>query len=295
MNFLDVQVIRQGNKIVTDLYTKPTDTHQLLHRSSCHPGHTKKGMPYRQALRIRRICSEHSFFENRLGNLENFLSDQGYNRGEIEGQFNRVKGLDRNTLLDRKQNHRDDTRITLVLTFHPAFHKVCEILQKRLNALFVDNEHRRIFKDMIFVSFRRAKNIKDTLVRAKVYQPTDEQAEKGTFKCNGRRSCQICALIVEGEAFQNSNESRSFTISSGAYHCNSENVVYLLQCDCCNKKFVGSTKTKFRQRCNVYKSYFRTYYVNIMRAALKGVRRYLRRVFLGISLAKAIRVHFRLA
>ena len=43
VNFLDVQVVRQGNKIVTDLYTKPTDTHQLLHRSSCHPGHTKKG------------------------------------------------------------------------------------------------------------------------------------------------------------------------------------------------------------------------------------------------------------
>ena len=69
----------------------------------------------------------------------------------------------------------------------------------------------------------------------KFTQPTDEQAEKGTFKCNGRRSCQICALIVEGGTFRNFNDSRSFTISSGAYHCNSENVVYLLQCDCCNK------------------------------------------------------------
>ena len=69
-------------------------------------------------------------------------------------------------------------------------------------------------------------NFKVTLVRAKVYQPTNEQAEKGTFKCNGRRSCQICALIVEGETFRNFNDSRSFTISSGAYHCNSENVVY---------------------------------------------------------------------
>ena len=32
MNFLDVQVIKQGNTIVTDLYTKPTDSAQLLHR-----------------------------------------------------------------------------------------------------------------------------------------------------------------------------------------------------------------------------------------------------------------------
>ena len=46
---------------------------------------------------------------------------------------------------------------------------------------------------------------------------------------------------------------------SGRYNCNSENVVYLLQCEVCSKKYVGSTKTKFRQRFNVYKSYFRSY------------------------------------
>ncbi len=62
VNFLDVRVVKKDNTIVTDLYSKPTDTHQLLHRSSCHPGHTKKGIPYGQALRLRRICSEDSFF-----------------------------------------------------------------------------------------------------------------------------------------------------------------------------------------------------------------------------------------
>ena len=36
-------------------------------------------------------------------------------------------------------------------------------------------------------------------------------------------------------------------------------MVYLLQCNICNKKYVGSTTTKFRQRLDVYKSYFRTY------------------------------------
>ena len=33
INFLDVQVIREGTKLMTDLYSKPTDTHQLLHRT----------------------------------------------------------------------------------------------------------------------------------------------------------------------------------------------------------------------------------------------------------------------
>ena len=41
----------------TDLYVKQTDTHQYPHRSSCHPGHCKCGIPYSQALRRPRIYS----------------------------------------------------------------------------------------------------------------------------------------------------------------------------------------------------------------------------------------------
>ena len=33
INFLDVTVIKKGNQLVTDLYIKPTDTHQYLHAS----------------------------------------------------------------------------------------------------------------------------------------------------------------------------------------------------------------------------------------------------------------------
>ena len=54
--FLDVRVNIQEGRIITDLYTKPTDTHQYLHRHSCHPGHCKAAIPYSQALRLRRIC-----------------------------------------------------------------------------------------------------------------------------------------------------------------------------------------------------------------------------------------------
>ena len=48
--FLGVEVIRYGNKLLTDLYIKPTDTHQYLEFSSCHVYHSKKSIPYNQAL-----------------------------------------------------------------------------------------------------------------------------------------------------------------------------------------------------------------------------------------------------
>ena len=52
--FLDTQVtVNDEGRLTTNLYVKPTDTHQYLHRDSCHPGHCKHSIPYSQALRIR--------------------------------------------------------------------------------------------------------------------------------------------------------------------------------------------------------------------------------------------------
>ena len=39
--FLDTTVSINNCKVSTDLYVKPTDTHQYLLSSSCHPYHTK--------------------------------------------------------------------------------------------------------------------------------------------------------------------------------------------------------------------------------------------------------------
>ena len=60
--FLDVNVSLINGKITTDLYTKPTDKHQYLLQSSCHPKHTKRAIPFSLALRLRRICSSDDTF-----------------------------------------------------------------------------------------------------------------------------------------------------------------------------------------------------------------------------------------
>ena len=67
--FLDVQVHLHNNEIQTDLQTKPTDKHQYLLKSSCHPNHTKRTIPFSLALRLRRICSTDTFFDQRCKEL----------------------------------------------------------------------------------------------------------------------------------------------------------------------------------------------------------------------------------
>ena len=44
--FLDVMVIKQGTRIKTDMYHKPTISKQYLLFSSCHPKHTNASLPF---------------------------------------------------------------------------------------------------------------------------------------------------------------------------------------------------------------------------------------------------------
>ena len=62
INFLDIIMSLVVGVVETDLHVKPTDSHQYLQSCSCHPFHCKKGIPYSQALRLDRICSETNYF-----------------------------------------------------------------------------------------------------------------------------------------------------------------------------------------------------------------------------------------
>ena len=108
---------------MTDLFCEPTDTHQFLHKKSCHPWHTKKAIPYSQALRYRRICSENRQFDKRLDELAGWLKDRGYEESLIDTQISKVRKLDRTTLLDNtgsRPTQGRGHRVPLVATYHPG-------------------------------------------------------------------------------------------------------------------------------------------------------------------------------
>ena len=67
ISFLDVM-----GEFGTDGYSKLTDAQQYLNFGSCHPPHVKRGIPYGQGLRLKRICSPEEVFERRLSDLKGF-------------------------------------------------------------------------------------------------------------------------------------------------------------------------------------------------------------------------------
>ena len=58
-----------------------------LDPTSCHPCHWKKGIPYSQALRLNRICSDNEIFDRRCNDLEKWLMERGYNEKLIRKQI----------------------------------------------------------------------------------------------------------------------------------------------------------------------------------------------------------------
>ena len=87
IKFLDVNVRLVEGELMTDFFVKPTDTKQFLDPSSSHPYHCKKGMPYSQALRHNRICSDNESLDKPCNDLEGWLIEKEYNGKMIRKQI----------------------------------------------------------------------------------------------------------------------------------------------------------------------------------------------------------------
>ena len=168
IDFLDVADMKKGNQLVTDLYVKPTDTHQHLQASSCHVSHCKKSIPFSQALRLNRICSENAFFDKRCNELEVWLKQRGYSGKLVRGQILKARKFSRSEVLNKRKRVGNNSRFVFNITYHPVLSKLKNVLSEIHLLLTPDREHGKVFGNIPIVGFRRAKSLKDTLVRAKV-------------------------------------------------------------------------------------------------------------------------------
>ena len=252
INFLDVEVSRKNDKLITDLYVKPTDTHQYLDPSSCHPAHCINSIPYSQALRLNRICSETSFFDKRCNELEDWLIKRGYDEKSVRNKILDARKFNREDLLNKERNE-NVYKLTLNITFHPAFRNLSRVLSKFHTILACNKAHQDVFQHIPIVGFRKGKSLKDMLVRAKVPLVGDSQGK--SEGCAGNK-CKMCPWVKNTTGFT-SKDGVSYSIRSGnTLRCNSANVVYLLTCKTCGIQYVGSCTTPFRSRFANYKSFF---------------------------------------
>ena len=142
--FLDVHVYLDNSPVETDLHTNPTDKHQYLLKTSCHPAHTKRTITFSLALRLRRICScTDDFFNKRCTELINFLELRGYSRHFVKKEINRTRIIP--TSWNSETATTESKRTPFVITYNPALPNVSTTVRKNINILQSSNRYKQIF------------------------------------------------------------------------------------------------------------------------------------------------------
>ena len=156
--------IDEKRHLQTTLYTKPTDTHNYLHSKSSHPRHLKDCLPYSQALRLKRICSQNNELNMHCENLKGQFVARGYKPEAIEDQLNKAAALKREETLKLTYNDKNSTnRILFITTFNMTLPPITNIIHKRWDILKLKPNLKDTFSDPAMLTFRRSKNIKDII------------------------------------------------------------------------------------------------------------------------------------
>ena len=161
VDFMDSSLSIRGDSISSDLYTKPTDTHQYFLPSSDHPPHVHvhKHLPYGLGIRLRAIVSDDTRLEHRLSELTAFLTARGYCKPAVEEQLDRVRATPRHRVLNCTRRCLGTNRTALVCTWNTRLPAFLELVRDSFPIL-QSNEHLRSVFDFPLVSYRRPRNLR---------------------------------------------------------------------------------------------------------------------------------------
>jgi hypothetical protein len=178
--------------MTTDLYSKPTDKHQYLSPSSCHPKHCFKSIPFIQAIRIKRICSTVKTTKQILGDLRHHLKRRGYNNKVIESGFPKASEINRNNLLEYKEK-KINKRVPLVLTYHPSLEKNSGIIRHHWKEIEKSETLAKLFPEPPVLAFLKALRIHWSELRY-----LDHHRE---YKPCGDKRCKCCPQLQHAQVF----------------------------------------------------------------------------------------------
>ena len=91
ISYIDALVSLQNEKISSDVCCKPTDTHEYLDSRLRHSKNVKRGIPYGQAFRYRRICDSDEVFEERLKELRGHFIKRSFKKNVTDSQFSKAR------------------------------------------------------------------------------------------------------------------------------------------------------------------------------------------------------------
>ena len=254
--FLDTSCTLIEGKIVLDLYKKPTDRNQYLLTSSCHPIETTKNVPFSLAMRINRICTYSETRDKRLIELKNMLLDREYKEGMINNAINRAKAIPREQAIRQVVHTTPVKRPIFVVTYDPRLPNIQQIQLKHWRSMKSQDPYlAEVFPIHPLTAYKRQKNIKDLVIKAKLHTKQREKRNiKGMSKCN--KPCTACPFISEDKTIK--HKGKEWFINKKV-DCKTENCVYMIKCtkETCKMIYIGETERTICERFSDHRGYIK--------------------------------------
>ena len=244
ISFLVLTIHIRDSKLYTRLYTKITDRYMYLNYSSEHPMSLKRSIPYSQFLRLKSIhCELQYLFEAQI-HVYLFFIWREYPRDVVLRAWMKTNRFTREQLLTPVENNQDkDIPHMFITTYNRANPNFKELFSKHWPYLGRSSATRELGKQDFMITYRKPPSLKDMLVRAKSTQPRTASI-KG---CNIPSTCKYCKKISQLGRIKNLNNNKSYnTVTKGT--CQSNNLIYCLECNWCHIKYVEQTKNRIIDR-----------------------------------------------
>lgn len=234
--FLDILIIKDGENIITDLFSKETDSHQYLDFHSCHPSHTKRNIPHNMARRVCTIVTHPSLRLQRLQELKQHLRRQNYPVELINDGINRAMDIPLAQLRrTRLKEEKQDEKIPFVTTHNPCNHNIFKSAKRFFPILEQSENMKKLLNQSSIINSRRqAPNLRKILSKAKFSSSNTISIKK----CGDPR-CGTCDLIQEGEGII--LKSGQILKPNAPMNCKSSNLIYCATCPTCGENYIGQT------------------------------------------------------
>ena len=201
-----------------------------LNFNSEHQRSLKRSIPYSQFLILKRIHSEpHQLYW--------YFIWREYPHDTLIDVWRKTNQVTRETLLlDTGHNQDTNPSLMFITTYNSANPNFSELISKHWSYLGRSSATRELGRQDIMITYRKPPSLKDMLVRAKIPQPRSI-THKG---CTRPKTCKYCTRISQSGKIPNLNNNTTYnTITKGT--CQSNNLIYCLECNWCHTKYVGQT------------------------------------------------------
>ncbi|MCP3664598.1 MAG: hypothetical protein GY696_19260 [Gammaproteobacteria bacterium] len=170
--YLDVagHILPSGT-ILTEVFKKSVARNSYLHYTSEHPKHLLNSIPYSQALRFKRICSNDASFERQSKDMARDFVSREYPAHVVQAAVIRARSEPIRPK-DRPEGEGSRPKLHLSIPYGRQLPKISRILQRHYHILQQSETVKAIFPSVPQVVYSTAPSLRKHLVRAQL--PTSE-------------------------------------------------------------------------------------------------------------------------